>query len=73
MEIFGLIKTQYPYDVIIGENKIDITRNRELIQVFYSIIKTNDWFEYYNQNNNFSSNWVVNGNYIHTYIYIYIK
>ena len=42
MEIFGLIKTQYPYDVIIGENKIDITRNRELIQVFYSIIKTND-------------------------------
>ena len=70
MEIFGLIKTKYPYDMIIGENKNDITGNRELIQVFYSIIQTNDWFEYYNQNNNNSSNWVVNGNYIHTYIYI---
>ena len=55
MNILRLTKTHYSYDMIIGENKIDITRNQGLIQVFYSIIQTNE-LKIENQNNNFSSN-----------------
>lgn len=47
MNILRLSYSQYPYDVILDENIINITHNRYIIQVFCSTIQTTVY-----QNNN---------------------
>ena len=50
-EILGITETNLPAAIYDGKNIIDITRNRQVIQVFSSIIRTSD-LKIADQNNN---------------------
>ena len=67
-EILGLTKTTYLAGSYYGENIIDITRNRQVIQVYSSIVRTSD-LKIANQNNNLLTTMILNDpqvNYLNT-------
>lgn len=67
-EILGLTKTTYLAGSYYGENIIDITRNRQVIQVYSSIVRTSD-LKIANQNNNLLTTTILDDpqeNYLNT-------
>ena len=59
IDILGLTETTYNAGANTGANIIDITRNRQVIQVYSSIVRTSD-LKIANQNNNLITTIIIN-------------
>ena len=59
IDILGLTETTYNAGANTGVNIIDITRNRQVIQVYSSIVRTSD-LKIANQNNNLITTIIIN-------------
>lgn len=59
IDIMGLTETTYNAGSNTGSNIIDITRNRQVIQVYSSIVRTSD-LKIANQNNNLLTTMIIN-------------
>ena len=59
IDILGLTETTYNPGANTGANIIDITRNRQVIQVYSSIVRTSD-LKIANQNNNLITTIIIN-------------